>query len=274
MIDSQWIFTLATLLGAVGMWLLLPRGTAPGRLVGAALVALALAGWTLVTVGFGAWQVPLLGGWMGQGVFGALAGVTLVAAVATVTLRNPVYSAIWFGMSLLGTAGLFLLAGAQFLAVATVVVYAGAILVTFLFVLMLARPKGRAAYDRLSWEALVSAALGMVMVGILSLTVSRELVLRDDAGRPIGPSVAASQAAEEAGDRTHDVLARQHVVHLGAELFGRHLIAVEVAGTLLLAALVGAAVIVGQAETNQRPSAFSSQPSVASSSQSSLPQEN
>ena len=51
-----------------------------------------------------------------------------------------------------GRAVLFI--GAQFLAVATVVVYAGAILVTFLFVLMLAQPEGKAAYDRVSWEAL------------------------------------------------------------------------------------------------------------------------
>ena len=61
-----------------------------------------------------------------------------MAAVATISFRNPVYCAIWFGMTLTGTAGLFLLAGAEFLAVATLVVYAGAILVTFLFVLMLA----------------------------------------------------------------------------------------------------------------------------------------
>jgi NADH-quinone oxidoreductase subunit J len=58
---------------------------------------------------------------------------------------------------LLGTAGLLLLAGAQFLAIATVVVYAGAILVTFLFVLMLAQPEGRAAYDRVSFESLLAA---------------------------------------------------------------------------------------------------------------------
>ena len=79
--------------------------------------------------------------------------MTIVAAVATVTFRNPVYCAIWFGMTLTGTAGLFLFAGAEFLAVATLVVYAGAILVTFLFVLMLAQPEGDASYDRRSWEA-------------------------------------------------------------------------------------------------------------------------
>lgn len=252
---APWIFTLATLLGALGMWLMLPRGAARGRAAGACLVlaAAALACWAL--------KVPLLGDWaadrsffiVGNGIFFVLAGVTVVAAIATVTFRNPVYCALWFGMTLVGTAGLFLFAGAQFLAVATVVVYAGAILVTFLFVLMLARPRGRAAYDRVSWEALVSASMGVVILGVLSATISRALILRADDGRPIGPPAAVKQAAKDAGDRAEHVLAEQHVAGLGAELFGRHLIAVEVAGTLLLAALVGAAVIVAQAKTQQQP---------------------
>ncbi len=250
MTDSQWII-LATLLGASGMWLLLPR-RGRGWIAGGALMAASLGIWTLLTLGVWAWQVPLLGGWVAQGVFGMLAGVTLIAAVATVTLRNPVYCAIWFGMSLLGTAGLFLFAGAQFLAVATLVVYAGAILVTFLFVIMLAQPKGRAAYDRVSREALVSAVLGMLMVGILSMAVSGVLLQRAEAGQAVAVSKAAQKAAEDAGQRSESVLAHQHVAHFGAELFGRHLIAVEVAGTLLLAALVGAAVIVGQSKTDSQ----------------------
>jgi len=240
-IDLQWIFILATLLGALGIWLLLPRGGGRGWMAGALLMAAAL--------GLGALKLPGLGHWVANGVFFLLAGVTLVAAIATVTFRNPVYCAIWFGMSLLGTAGLFLLAGAQFLAVATVVVYAGAILVTFLFVLMLAQPQGRAAYDRVSSEALVSAALGMVIVGILSMGLSGVLMEPVEAGQPPVASAAADRAAKDAGKRTDDVLAQQHVVRLSAELFGRHLISVEVAGTLLLAALVGAAVIVAQSKT-------------------------
>jgi NADH-quinone oxidoreductase subunit J len=241
--DSQLIFMLATLLAAAGMWLLLPRGGGRAWIVGAALMAAAL--------GLGAARLPGLGHWVANSTFFLLAGVTLVSAVATVTFRNPVYCAVWFGMSLLGTAGLFLLAGAQFLAVATVVVYAGAILVTFLFVLMLAQPKGKAAYDRVSWEALVSAALGMVMVGILSMELSGVLTRPAKAGQTPAASVAAENAAKGAGQRGDHVLAPEHVARFGAELFGRHLIAVEVAGTLLLAALVGAAVIAAQSRTHQ-----------------------
>src|SRR6185295_5737827 len=116
------------------------RGVGTGRMLGMLPLA--------VSLGLFASRAPLLGTWVSESVFLILASVTVLAAVATVTFRNPVYSAIWFGLSLLGTAGLFLFQGAQFLGVATVVVYAGAILVTFLFVLMLAQPTGQAYYDR------------------------------------------------------------------------------------------------------------------------------
>jgi NADH-quinone oxidoreductase subunit J len=91
---------LATLLAALGMWLALPRGNQPGRLVG---VVLGVA--SLVLFG-------MLGARMGAAgsevAFATLAAVTIVSAAATVTFRNPVYSALWFALSLLGTAGLFM----------------------------------------------------------------------------------------------------------------------------------------------------------------------
>ena len=175
-----------------------------------------------------------------------LAAVTIVSAAATISMRNPVYSAIWFAMSLLGTSGLFLYQGAQFLAVATIVVYAGAILVTFLFVLMLAQPKGHAYYDRLSWEAMLSAGTGAVLVGVLTMAIDSSM--KSEESRPEGA------AAVQASDHTSDVLAEQHVAHLGAQLFSKYLIAVEVIGTLLLVALVGAVAIVsGDRKPSDRP---------------------
>ena len=197
-----------------------------GRWLGVLLAAISL--------GLGASQLRPLADWAADGLFFLLAGVTVVAALGTITFRNPVYCAVWFGMMLVGVAGLFLFTGAEFLAVATLVVYAGAILVTFLFILMLAQPEGDAPYDRRSWEALLSAVTGAVMVGILTMKLVGVL----GAG---GDSLAApaGQAAMADG-----ILSPQHVAHLGGELFGRHLIAVEVAGTLLLAAVVGAAAIV------------------------------
>ncbi len=76
------------------MWLLLPRGTARGRSIGAVLAVIAF--------GLGASQMPLVGDWVAQSVFSILAGVTVVAAAATVSFRNPVYCAIWFGLDFVG----------------------------------------------------------------------------------------------------------------------------------------------------------------------------
>jgi NADH-quinone oxidoreductase subunit J len=224
------MLALATVLGAAGIWLLLPRGGARGRRLGALL--------GLASLGILAYEMPPLGELGGAVVFYVLAGVTVISAVAAVTFRSPVYCAIWFALSLLGTSGLFLFQGAQFLGVATVVVYAGAILVTFLFVLMLAQPEGDAFYDRISWEGLLSACTGALMVGVLTLTVVGVLRDPDVALRPV-PAFTAEQLDKQ-------VLSSEHMAHLGGELFSRYLIAVEVAGTLLLVALVGAVAIVSQ----------------------------
>lgn len=243
--ERSWLIIAACLAGGVGVWLILPRRQAWGRWLG---FAAALSGLAL----FGA-QVPRVAGLTEQGLLYGCGAVAVGSSVAAITSRNPVYSAIWFGASLLGTAGLFLVSGAQFLAVATIVVYAGAILVTFLFVLMLAQPQGRAYYDRLSWGALLSSATGAVLVGVV-LGACAGHVAELARSVPEAPSVA-NIAPEKA------VLAEQHVARLGGVLFGQHLLSVQVAGFLLLAALVGAVAIVQQgkdprrrfAGTHQRP---------------------
>lgn len=225
--ETQTVYLTATLLAAAGIWLMLP-----GR-----ATSLRLAGMVLGLASFGmlAAQVGSLGHWARDGVFWILAGVTVAAAVGTISFRSPVYCAIWFALSLLGTAALFLFQGAQFLAVATVVVYAGAILVTFLFVLMLAQPRGEAAYDRVSWEGLLSASAGGVLIGILTLTLTGVAQSGDLA--PIGATDEGKQALVQ------NVLSTDHVAKLGEQLFSRYLLAIEVAGMLLLVALVGAAAI-------------------------------
>lgn len=224
----------AIVLGALGMWLLLPRPSVRGRLVGGVFAAVAL--------GLVASRLPALGSLTAQGLFYLIAGVTIISAVAAVSLRNPVYCAIWFAMTLLGTAGLFLLQGAQFLAVATVVVYAGAILVTFLFVLMLAEPSGRASYDRLSWEGLLSAVGGVVLIGVLTTAIGS--IMAEQAKKPLAGAPSEAELAE-------GVLTDAHVMALGREMFGPNWIAVQVAGVLLLAALIGAAAIVAGGKTLQ-----------------------
>ncbi len=189
-----------------------------------------------------------------------------MAAVATISFRSPVYCAIWFGMTLTGTAGLFLLAGAEFLAVATLVVYAGAILVTFLFVLMLSQPEGHTSYDRRSWEAMISAFTGAVLVGILTTMIGSAItkaepeaeyrIFRETQRSMVRRSIFDNELAKAADTAAATRPAQPTISRLGAVLFTRYLVAVEAAGALLFAALVGAAVIVTQGRAAmKRPAA-------------------
>lgn len=304
-----------TMLGATGLVCLLPPSRTDLRVIGALFFA--------VAIGFYAYAVasqntmPALAQAIEWGVFGLLAFTTVGSAVGMVSSRSAVYSAIWFAMALLGTGGLFLYQGAQFLGVATVVVYAGAIVVTFLFVIMLAQPDGHATYDRISWgwfakpaAALASALLmGAILYGLEGLDRGgvQEAVVRvvdefQAAEEPLpftGAQVARASlngregapklelqltseaqavklsAADEA--RLASSIAKQlkvtdpvaitlkpalgaavdpqsgsHMAHLGGHLFSRHLVAVEVAGTLLLAALVGAVAMLSQGGSMNR----------------------
>lgn len=235
----------ALLVGSLGLWLALPQRIRFGKTIGGVLGIIAL--------GLFASDWPQLFPWTDQGVFWLIAGVTIMAAVATITSQSPVYCAIWFALSLLGTAGLFFFNGAEFLGVATVVVYAGAIVVTFLFVIMLASPEGHASYDRLSWgwfarSASVFAAASIVGILTMLLGGLKEQAIikgRDQAAVAV---VAAKPAAHGSQPKKRSAKAlptpvfgsQDHMANLGRVLFSQHLVSVEVAGTLLLAALVGA----------------------------------
>lgn len=242
----------ATVCLAVGFWLLLPRESKRGWALGVVLTAAGLGLLSSLAVQLSPEHQ------VADAVFLALAATTVVSALAAVSFHTPVYCALWFGLTLLGTAGLFLYQGAQFLGVATMVVYAGAILVTFLFVLMLAHPRGNTAYDRKSWEGALAAFAGAVLIGMLSAILFvppagaeqppvAELVrvLAEPAATP-RPAGNSHEFRYTAAERGREVLADEHMARLGAHLFSRHLIAVEVAGTLLLVALVGAVAIVAQ----------------------------
>jgi NADH-quinone oxidoreductase subunit J len=234
--EIAWMVAPAALLG-LGLWLLLPRGTAKGRGLGLLF--------TTISLGLFAGKLWPLEDLVSDAVFYTMAAVTLASAIGAVTMRSPVYCAIWFALTLLGTAGLFFFQGAQFLGVATIVVYAGAILVTFLFVLMLSSPEGNALYDRLSWEAFISAATGAVLVGLLTWTASSAAIGAKPAATVAGAAkspaaVVFNSSREEQGK---NILSTNHVEKLGTELFSRYLAAVEIGGTLLLVALVGAVAV-------------------------------
>ena len=156
-------------LGAVGTYLLLPHrhGAARPRSVhGAGAVA---AGIGLLL--FMLYSSPT--GLFLPTIFLYIFGVTsIVVAVLTVTSRDPVHNAMWFASVVLSTAGLFLLAEAPFLAAGTIIVYAGAIIVTFLFVIMLAQMEGKADYDRAARSPGWATATSFVILWCLIYSVA------------------------------------------------------------------------------------------------------
>lgn len=226
--------------GAISLLLLIPGSSQRARTPG-----LIFAAASLVLFGLGLGRSESLGAQLS---FWVLAALTVGSAGAAIAMRSAVYSAIWFAVSLLGTGGLFCLQNAQFLGVATVVVYAGAIVVTFLFVVMLAQPEGHDAYDRISWGPLAKPVVvgsSALLLGLVLGTVGPALGVIG--GKPVAPAPAKTVAATTPARSAIDTIDnRGHMARLGSVLFSRHLIAVELGGTLLLAALVGAVAIVIQ----------------------------
>jgi NADH-quinone oxidoreductase subunit J len=255
--------------GAAGTYLLLPHrhGSAkPARVhaAGGALVALGVLLFALF------WTPPHP--FLSSLFFYGFSLAAVAGAVLTVTTRNPIYSALWFASVVLSTSGLFLLAGAQFLAVGTVIVYAGAIIVTFLFVIMLAQMEGRAPYDRTARAPFRATMTSFLLFWALLYSLflikppaetapapapGTGAVASDDARLPRRAGFVANVVKRRAIDAVQararfrptsqlndrDGRPKPHVAALGETLYTDHLIAVELAGTLLFVALVGAVAI-------------------------------
>ena len=161
--------------------------------------------------------------------FWAFAVLAMGSALLCITMRNPVSSALWLVVTLFALACLFVLLDAQFIAVLQVLVYAGAIMVLFLFVIMLLNI-GRATRSDIkgAWGLGVGVLLaGLMMVQLLALRFSappQQLTL---------PPGAMARAAAEQG----------MVAAVARPLFSTYLVPFEITSILLLAALVGAVVL-------------------------------
>jgi NADH:ubiquinone oxidoreductase subunit 6 (subunit J) len=121
-------------------------------------VALLLAGTTLIRVG--GWSPEVI-------LFYVFSGIAITGGALLITQRNPARAALAFALVVLSTCGLFLLQAAPFLMAATTIIYAGAIIVTFLFILMLAQQRGSSDADLRSREPLLAATAGFVLLGAL-----------------------------------------------------------------------------------------------------------
>lgn len=150
---------LTVLVGMAAVYLLMPRPKPyPGLWGGAAGgIALLLTGAQLIHTGLSPEAV----------LFYAFSGIAIIAGVLLITQSNPARAALSFALVVLSTCGLFLLQGAPFLMAATTIIYAGAIIVTFLFVLMLAQQHGQSDADLRSREPFLATLAGFVLLGAL-----------------------------------------------------------------------------------------------------------
>lgn len=152
-------------------------------------------------------------------VFYVSAAVAIVATVAVITGRNAVHALLYFIVSLLAVALIFFALGAPFIAALEVIIYAGAIMVLFVFVMMMLNLGPQAVEQERQWlpsTAWVGAAiLAIILVGELIY------VFASQGGQPSGVSMVEPK-------------------QVGMALFGPYLLGVELASLLLLAGLVGA----------------------------------
>ena len=161
--------------------------------------------------------------------FWAFAAVAIASALLCITRKSPVASALWLVNTLFCLAALYVLLGAHFIAAVQVLVYAGAIMVLFLFVIMLLN-LGRAGPSDLK------GAWGRVVAGVAGLVLLVELYVLNGAVPPdvlrLPPGVV---------DQT--VAARGAVRAVAQPLFQGYLVPFEITSVLLLAAMVGAVVL-------------------------------
>jgi NADH-quinone oxidoreductase subunit J len=159
--------------------------------------------------------------------FWLLALIALTAAVSMILQGNPVHSALFLIVTLLSVAGLFLLLSAHFLAVIQIIVYAGAIMVLFLFVIMLLdvrRPEAPSSRVKLQ------KSLG-VLLGV-AFFLETVFVLRSGAISEMA-AAAATPAAPDFGT----------ALALGRALFTGYFFPLQLAAVLLFIALIGAIVL-------------------------------
>jgi NADH-quinone oxidoreductase subunit J len=160
--------------------------------------------------------------------FYLLAAISLLAAAGVVVARNPVHSAIFLVLTLFNTAGIFVMLGAEFLAAAQVIVYAGAALVLMLFLLMLVDPQ--ALPERAGGHP-VQRIVGPLLGLILFLEVAAAIANRVMVG---SQGNATPAIISQVGGSTQAV---------GNLLFTQYLLPFEIISLVLLIGVAGAIVL-------------------------------
>jgi len=152
--------------------------------------------------------------------FYMLSGVTLVSGLLVVTRKNPVHSALALILALLSQAGLYLMLYAPFVAGVQIILYAGGIMVLFLFVIMLVNLE-RARKEEQFNKQWLAGTVAAAALGFLFVTV----YLR---GQSLMP------------EHVRPALESNNTQEIGTLLYGQYLFTFEIASLLLLVAIIGA----------------------------------
>lgn len=159
--------------------------------------------------------------------FYLLAFVSVGCGVGVVAVQNPIYSALFLALTMIGVAGVFVTLDALFLAGVQLIVYAGAVMVLFVMVLMLFDLK----HDMKAFsKGVVSGALKLVSAGLILGLVAGSIYMSTEVALSPGGASAAG-AAGSTGDVTKE---------LANLLFTKYLFGFEAIGALLLIIAVGA----------------------------------
>jgi NADH-quinone oxidoreductase subunit J len=154
-----------------------------------------------------------------------LAAASAASALLAVTRRNPIHSMLWVLALFLHVAGIFLLLGAEFLAAVQVIVYAGAILIFYLFVVMLLDLPDEEIKPRFGGHWPLAALAGLSFVALAWLA-------------RLGSGVAPGAAHDAVKTQPHG-----NIAAIGAAMFGPFALPFEIVSLLLLAAIVGTVVL-------------------------------
>jgi NADH-quinone oxidoreductase subunit J len=155
-----------------------------------------------------------------------LAVMAIVSAIAVITRRNPVHAALSLIVTLLSLAGFYLMLYAPFVAAVQIVLYAGGIVVLFLFVIMLINLEQNVREYQFNKQWIVGTVAAVTLGGML-LFVYRQ-------GRDAFPPVFYQGFRGLEGDNTQQI---------GIALYGQYMFPFEIASLLLLVAIVGAVVM-------------------------------
>lgn len=161
--------------------------------------------------------------------FYLFAAVTVASAFMVISSRNPVHSVLFLILAFFNSAGLFLLLGAEFLAMILVVVYVGAVAVLFLFVVMMLDVDFVALRQGFLQYLPIGAVIGIILLVELVLVLGTWV---------IGPEVLKAPVAA-----IPPIADKSNVVALGEILYTRYVFFFQAAGMILLVAMIGAIVL-------------------------------